>query len=109
MIDWYKRMKREDSAIADRKVWRSRCGRYRVEEVDIRYGRGTNRAGVLLGYPIYFRAMIKRPLGWDIVSEHRKRAAAFKQLEYHNEHSTLIPKKKKKKKLKKVKLLEEMR
>ena len=98
MIDWYKRMKREDSVIADRKVWRSRCGRYRVVEVDIRYGRGTNRAGVPLGYPIYFQAMIKCPLGWDIVSEHRKRTAAFKQLEYHNEHSTLIPKKKKRRK-----------
>jgi uncharacterized protein YbdZ (MbtH family) len=47
--------------------------------------------------------MIKRPLGWDIVSEHRKRSAAIKQLEYHNEHHTLIPKKKKKKKRKKVK------
>ncbi len=98
MIDWHKRMRREDSAIADRKVWRSRCGKYRVEEVDIRYGRGTNKAGVPLGYPIYFRAMIKCPLGWNIVSEHRKRTAAFKQLEYHNEHSTLIPKKKKKRK-----------
>jgi len=102
MIDWHKRMRREDSATAERKVWRSRCGHYRVEEVNIRYGRGKDKSGNLLGYPIYYRAMIKDPLGWDIVSEHRKRTAAIKQLEHYAEHGTIIPKKKKKRR-KKVK------
>jgi hypothetical protein len=84
MIDWFKRMRREDTETAERKVWRSRCGRYRIEEVNIRYGRSTDGKGVYLGYPIFFRAMIKRPLGWYVVSAHRKRAAAFNRLEYYD-------------------------
>lgn len=103
MIDWYKRMRREDTEVSERKVWRSRCGRYRIEEVNIRYGRGKDKKGVALGYPTFFRTMVKRPLGWYVVSAHRKRAAAFKVLEYHAEHGTMPKKKKKKKRRKKVK------
>jgi hypothetical protein len=45
--------------------------------------------------------MIKRRLGWYVVSAHRKRAIAFKVLEYHAENG-VMPKKKKKRR-KKVK------
>jgi hypothetical protein len=103
MIDWFKRMRREDTDFAECKVWLSRCGHYRIEEVNIRYGREYDKRGVYLGYPITFRAMIKRPLGWYVLSNHRKRAAATKQLEYYAEHGKSIPKKKKKRCKRKVK------
>jgi hypothetical protein len=98
MIDWFKRMRRDDTDVAERKVWRSRCGRYRIEEVNIRYGRGKDKSGATLGYPTFFRAMIKRPLGWYVVSAHRKRTAATKVLEYHADNGTLPKKKKKRRK-----------
>lgn len=98
MIDWFKRMRRDDTETAERKVWRSRCGRYKVEEVNIRYGRENDNRGVYLGYPIFFRAMIKRPLGWYVVSTHRKRSAATKVLEYIEEHGKRPKKKKKRRK-----------
>jgi hypothetical protein len=100
MIDWFKRMRREDTETSERKVWRSRCGRYRIEEVNIRYGRGKDKNGATLGYPVFFRAMIKRRLGWYVVSAHRKRMIAFKVLEYHAENGKLPKKKKRRKKVK---------
>lgn len=98
MIDWLKRCKRCDTQLAERRSWSSRCGNYKVEESNIKYGRKHDKYGNYLGYPIIYRAMVAKDWGWDILSTHRKRSAAVKQLEYYHEHGKPIPKKKKKRK-----------
>ena len=98
MIDWLKRCRRLDSALADRRIWTSRCGHYKVEESDIRYGRSYDKRGNFLGYPPYYRAMTLKDDVWFIISAHRKQSTAVRQLEYYHEHGKPIPKKKKKRK-----------
>lgn len=95
MIDWMKRCKKDETEMAYRRTWRSRCGRYKVEESDIKYGKGEDRYGNPLGYPIYYRAMAFIGNAWAILSIHRKRSAAIKQCEHLEEKGCLIPKKKK--------------
>lgn len=103
MIDWFKRCKRDETSAAERRTWRSRCERYKVEESNIKYGRTHKRNGDYLGYPIIYRAMVLRDWGWWLISTHRKRSAAQKALEYFDEHGhKKPPKKKKRKKVKHV-------
>jgi len=98
MIEWYKTSKREDTQLADRRVWRSKCGHYRVEESTIRYGNRTDRHGNHLGYPTFYRAMVLKDFGWDILSYHRKRGPAVASCEYFHEHGHPKPPKTKKRK-----------
>jgi len=100
MIEWMKRCKRDETQMAERRIWTSRCGKYRVIESNIKYGRKHDKHGNYLGYPIIYLAMVLKDWGWDIISRHRKYKAAIKQLEYHQEHGKPIPKKKKRKKVK---------
>jgi hypothetical protein len=91
MLEWMQRAKRVDTIAAERRQWRTRCGRYMVEESAIKYGRKRDSDGVYLGYPVIYRALIKRAEMWDILSEHRKRAAATAQCEHHAETGKLKP------------------
>jgi len=91
MIEWYKNAKREDTQIADRRVWKSKCGHYKVEEHIIRYGQGQDKAGNSTGIPTYYLAMFLSPAGWQILSEHRTRTGAVKQCEYFSEHGHKMP------------------
>jgi len=100
MIDWLKRCKRNDTMLANRRTWTSRCGIYRVEESTITYGAKTDKHGNYLGYPTIYRAIVKRDWGGQIISYHRKRSAAVKALEYFDDHGKPKPKKKRKKKVK---------
>jgi len=100
MIEWKKRCRRQDTQLADRRVWTSKCGHYKIEESAIRYGAREDKRGNFLGYPPYYRAMVAQDWGWEILSTHRKRTAAQKQLEYYHEHGCRIPKKKRRKKVK---------
>lgn len=101
MIEWYKTAKRDNTQLADRRVWRSKCGHYKVEESTIRYGNRTDRNGNHLGYPTYYRAMVLKDFGWDIISDHRTRSAAVSQCEYFHEHGHRKPPKTKAAKAKK--------
>lgn len=98
-MEWKKKCKRITAPLANRKVWTSACGHYKVEECTITYGDRTER-GVFLGYPTYYRAMVLKDWGWHIISTHRKRTAAKVQLEHYHEHGTVVPKKKKKRRAK---------
>lgn len=100
MIEWFKRAKRCDTTIAERRVWRSRCDCYRIDESNIKYGRDYDKQGNYLGYPIVYRAMVKRDETWSILSTHRKRSAAVKQLEYFDEFGKVVPKKRKRRRKK---------
>lgn len=100
MIQWNKTPKREDTACAKRRVWRTKCGHYKVEESQITYGQGTDKNGVELGYPTVFRAMVLTDKGyWKILSDDfRKRSTAMEALEHYAEHGCLPDKKKRRKK-----------
>lgn len=94
MIDWFKTAKRENTQVSDRRVWRSRCDHYRVEESNIRYGGD-------LGYPTIYRSMVLKDFGWDVISYHRKRKTAIEACEYFHEHGHPKPPKTKKRRRKK--------
>jgi hypothetical protein len=98
MVEWMKRCKRDETQMAERRTWSTRCGLYRIEESNIKYGRGMNRRGEPTGYPLTYRAMAHLPWGWRIISRHRKRSAAIRAVEYFAEHGRPIPPKKKKRK-----------
>lgn len=93
MIEWKKRAKKFDRVVAEGRRWESKCELYRVEEVDIKYGRTRDKYGNYLGYPVFFRSLHKRCGHWVILSEHRKRGTAIKQCEYYEAHGELMPKK----------------
>lgn len=67
LTEWPARPRREETAVARRWLWTSRCGRYRV--VHTRYTLG--------GLPDLWYAMSRDGGCWDILSRHRKRHAAF--------------------------------
>jgi len=103
MIEWLKTSKHEDTDLAKRRTWRSKCGHYKVEESQINYGNGKDRHGNETGYPTCYRAMYRQEWGWQILSdEFRKRATAVSALEHHKAHGHLPEKKKRRKRVKAV-------
>lgn len=92
MIQWNKRAKRDDTMVAERRVWKSRCGHYQVIEVNIRYGRTYDSRGNFQGYPIFYLAMAIVNDNWKILSEHRKRSTAVAQCEHWHAKGCLMPK-----------------
>jgi hypothetical protein len=75
---------------------------YKVEESELKYGKGFDKRGERLGYPTIYRAMVQRPgYGWSILSEHRKASAAKSAIEYFAEHGKPKPKRTKATKAKK--------
>ena len=94
MIEWNKRAKRDETQVAERRTWKSKCGHYKVVETNIKYGRVTDRRGNYQGYPVYYLAMrLNDPeiSMWDIISDHRTRKAAVLQCEYFHEHGRRKP------------------
>ncbi len=68
---WRKTARRDETLVAHRRIWYSRCGRYRVVEC---------RPKVSL--PVCFYAEELRDtdpsvVAWDVISRHRKRGPAF--------------------------------
>lgn len=90
-LDWLKRCKRDESMVAERRTWKTRCGHYQVVESNIKYGRSYDAQGNYLGYPPSYRAMVCRDSSWYTLSTHRTRKAAVKQLEYYHEHGVAMP------------------
>jgi hypothetical protein len=90
-MDWLKRCKRDETKAAERRTWKTRCGHYKIEEVNIKYGRSYDSRGQYLGYPIFYRAMVMDDGTWSTVSEHRTRKAALAQLEYHYKNGRTKP------------------
>ena len=67
--------------ISDRKIWETKCGRYKVVFSQVRYGRGPN------GIPDTYYA-IERGDDWEsIISKHRNKNPAMKACEKHNKNS----------------------
>lgn len=90
-LDWNKTPRHENTQLAKRRVWKTKCGHFRVEEHTILYGVGKDKSGNETGMPTYYLAMMRHDWGWQIISEHRKRATAIKALEYLHENGHKMP------------------
>jgi hypothetical protein len=77
MLDWKKRCRKDSTVTSDRKIWETKCGRYKVVFSQVRFGRGPN------GIPDTYYA-IERGESWEsIISKHRKKNPAMKACEKH--------------------------
>lgn len=93
MLEWNKRCRRDESQMAERRIWKTKCGHYQIVESNIKYGRKYDKRGNFLGYPIVYLALALREWGWVIVSRHRKRISAQRQLDYYHTNGRPMPKK----------------
>lgn len=91
MLVWNKHPKRDETIMADRRTWKTKCGHYQVVESNIKYGRHKDHRGNFLGYPVYYLAMRSEEGIWQIISEHRRRSTAVAQCEYFHQHGRKMP------------------
>lgn len=89
MIEWKKKAKKQNLETADRRVWESRCGEYKIEE---------HKSTV--GLPTRYLALAKQEWGWAIISYHRKRATATQALDKYVKKEIKQKKTSKKRKIK---------
>jgi len=75
MILFARRAWRDQTLTADRKIWVSRCGRYRVVFSRCRYGPRTGRQAIADRY--YAQVIDPNTGHWGIISQHRVEARAF--------------------------------
>ena len=73
MLDWKKRCRKDQTMSADRKIWETRCGKYRLIFSHIRYGEGI--------LPDVWYALELDNGYWEIISKHRKKNTAQKACE----------------------------
>ena len=81
----FKRPKRSRTIAAERRTWESRCKGYRVIESHIPYAFGLYRGAQHLGYSDLYYAMLSTIDGWSIISRHRRRNAAERACERHEQ------------------------
>ncbi|MGA2035375.1 MAG: hypothetical protein ABSG68_24270, partial [Thermoguttaceae bacterium] len=82
-VHWPNRPKIEDTDLARRRIWRARNAPVAVEH-RISHYRLPDAYNVLLlhdGGPLSCRGLCQGAAGWDIVSRHRSRYAAFRAAE----------------------------
>lgn len=72
----WKKPTSEDADTSQRKIWLSRCGRYRVVRCESNYGLPTVFYAMRFDWPPKF----KRGL-WTTISRHRKRSTALRACE----------------------------
>jgi len=79
MINWKTRCKKDQSAVADRKTWGSKCGLYQVIFSQIRYGKGLGPKSI----PDVYYAMSRSVTDgfFNIISKHRKKNPAIQSCE----------------------------
>ncbi len=70
----WKRAKRDETDVAKRRTWESRCFRYKVQE----------SVGKLVEMGTSYYALVADEYGWRILSRHRKRKPAETACEKHN-------------------------
>lgn len=74
MIKFAKRSRRDDTDVADRRIWSSLCQRYRIVESRPRYGPRRGKGAEPVRY--YAQGLYK--WGWGRISQHRLKARAIK-------------------------------
>lgn len=80
-MEW-KRARRDETEISNRRTWESRCLRYRVQESVPKY-EGLS----IVYYALYFNVELNNT--WEIIGRHRNRNAATKKCELHERQSNL--------------------
>jgi len=71
VLEFPKRGKLEETDLGTLRVWRSKCGRFAVVYRKSHYGLGE-------AWKVMRRRVVAGQDGWDIVSRHRTRKAAFR-------------------------------
>ena len=71
ILDFPRRGRLEESELATRRVWRSKCGRFTIEHVKNHYGLPDSWR------VLQFR-IVEGWAGYDIVGRHRTKKAAFR-------------------------------
>ena len=82
ILEFKSRCRNERSLVSERKIWESRCGRYRIVHSRCLFGRRAKKSQRI---PDVFYAEIQRECfeghnGWHLVSKHRTTAAALRAL-----------------------------
>jgi len=73
---WKQRCRKDQTAVADRKIWGSKCGKYRVTFSHIRYGENAEKKWA----DKWFAEELDNNC-WEIISEHKKKETAQKACE----------------------------
>lgn len=74
MIAFPKSPRIDYTTVARRRVWVSKCGRYRIEH---------HQYDLVGMAPVWFVLVTDRGWGWRILSRHRLKSAAFGAVEKH--------------------------
>jgi hypothetical protein len=72
---WKQRCRNDKTAVADRKIWGTKCGKYRITYSHIRYGEG------ILSDKWYAEELDNNGHTWEIISKHEKKDTAQKACE----------------------------
>jgi hypothetical protein len=70
---WKQRCRKDETAVADRKIWGTKCGKYRVVHSHIRYGELPDKW--------YAQELDNNGHTWEIISKHEKKDTAVKACE----------------------------
>ena len=74
MLTFSPRARRDTTATSRRRIWPSRCGRYRIVFARCKFGPRRGRQAI----PDVWRAEVHDRWGWAPMSGHRKREPAFR-------------------------------
>jgi len=77
MIEFKKRAKKETTPAAERRIWESWCGNYRVVFSRCRFGPRKGRAAIRDEYRAEVRQQIDGRWCWAVISRHKKRERAL--------------------------------
>jgi hypothetical protein len=83
MLEWKKRCVKDQTMAADRKIWETKCGRFRVIFSHIRYGGGA-LPDTYLAMRLEHIENLPEP-SWSIISRHKKREKAMEACEKKSE------------------------
>lgn len=73
-IEFVTRCRTDTTAASARRIWRSRCGRFRVVQSGCLFGPRTGRQSI----PKVFYAEVHDAFGWSVISKHRGKQHAVK-------------------------------
>jgi len=76
---WNKRCRKDQTIVADRKIWGTKCGKYRVVFSHIRYGEQAPKKQKWADK--WYAEELNNNKCWEIISEHTKKETAQKACE----------------------------
>jgi len=73
-IEFPKRCRIDQTSTSRRRIWQSRCGRFRVVHSRCLFGRRTGRQTI---HDVFY-AEVHDEFGWSVISKHRNRERAIR-------------------------------